>query len=86
MKHTGHCYCGDLHYEFTGPVHSQILCHCRECRYLSGGAANTSIVISESGLVTDLFRSFNLVFCRKGVLKWQTDIVRNSNEMRCASL
>ena len=47
MKHTGHCYCGDLHYEFTGPVHSQILCHCRECRYLSGGAANTSIVISE---------------------------------------
>mgnify|MGYP000904294146 FL=1 len=48
MKHTGHCYCGDLHYEFTGPVHSQILCHCRECRYLSGGAANTSIVISES--------------------------------------
>jgi len=38
------------------------------------------------GLVTDLFRSFNLVFCLKGELKWQTDIVRNSNEMRCASL
>ena len=47
MKHTGRCYCGDLHYEFTGPVHSQILCHCRECRYLSGGSANASIVISE---------------------------------------
>lgn len=47
MKQTGRCYCGDLHYEFTGTVHSQILCHCRECRYLSGGSANASIVISE---------------------------------------
>ena len=47
MKHTGRCYCGELHYEFKGPVNSQILCHCRECRYLSGGAANTSVVISE---------------------------------------
>ena len=47
MKHKGRCYCGELHYEFTGPVNSQILCHCRECRYLSGGAANTSVVISE---------------------------------------
>ena len=47
MSYTGRCYCGDLHYEFTGPIHSQILCHCRECQYLSGGAANTSVVISE---------------------------------------
>ena len=47
MRYTGRCYCGKLHYEFTGPVNSQILCHCRECRYLSGGAANTSVVISE---------------------------------------
>ena len=50
MSYTGRCYCGDLHYEFTGPIHSQILCHCRECRYLSGGAANTSVVISEDAL------------------------------------
>jgi len=47
MLHTGKCYCGDLHFEFNGPIHSQILCHCRECRYLSGGAANTFIIISE---------------------------------------
>ena len=50
MKQTGRCYCGDLHYEFNGPVHSQILCHCRECRYLSGGSANASVVISEESL------------------------------------
>lgn len=47
MTHTGRCYCGELSYEFDDPIHSQILCHCRECRYLSGGAANTSVIISE---------------------------------------
>ena len=47
MTHTGRCYCGELGYEFDDPIHSQILCHCRECRYLSGGAANTSVIISE---------------------------------------
>ena len=47
MTHTGRCYCGDIEYKFDGPIFSQILCHCRECRYLSGGEANASIVISE---------------------------------------
>ena len=47
MTHTGRCYCGDVEYEFDDPIHSQLLCHCRECRYLSGGAANASIIISE---------------------------------------
>jgi len=44
MKHSGRCYCGDIQFEFTDPIHSQILCHCRECRYLSGGEPNASIV------------------------------------------
>jgi hypothetical protein len=48
MDQTGRCYCGALKYKYSGPIHGQILCHCRECRYLSGGAANTSIIISES--------------------------------------
>ena len=48
MKHSGRCYCGDIQFEFTEPIHSQILCHCRECRYLSGGEPNASIVISEN--------------------------------------
>lgn len=48
MKHSGRCYCGDIQFEFTDPIHSQILCHCRECRYLSGGEPNASIVISEN--------------------------------------
>jgi hypothetical protein len=48
MTHSGRCYCGDLAYEFDGPIQSQLLCHCRECRYLSGGLANASVVISEA--------------------------------------
>ena len=47
MTHTGECYCGDIWFEFEDPIQSQLLCHCRECRYLSGGEANASIVILE---------------------------------------
>jgi hypothetical protein len=47
MSHTGRCYCGDVKFEFDDPIHSQLLCHCRECRYLSGGEPNASIVIFE---------------------------------------
>ena len=47
MTHTGKCYCGDIRFEFEDPIQSQLLCHCRECRYLSGGEANASIVILE---------------------------------------
>ena len=47
MKYTGRCYCKKVEFEFDGPIHSQILCHCRECRYLSGGEPNASIIISE---------------------------------------
>ena len=47
MTYTGRCYCGEVAFEFKGSIHSQILCHCRECRYLSGGEPNASIIISE---------------------------------------
>ena len=45
MTHTGKCYCGNIKFEFDDPIHSQLLCHCRECRYLSGGQPNASIDI-----------------------------------------
>ena len=48
MTHSGRCYCGKINYEFEEPIYTQILCHCRECRYISGGEANASIVISEN--------------------------------------
>ena len=47
MIYKGSCYCKEVEFEFGDPIHSQILCHCRECRYLSGGEPNASIIISE---------------------------------------
>ena len=45
---TGRCYCGEIEYEFEkDSIQSQMLCLCRECRYLSGGGSNTSIIIKE---------------------------------------
>ena len=48
MTHTGKCYCGAIVFEFNGPIHSQVLCYCSECRYFSGGEPNASIVISKN--------------------------------------
>ena len=47
MTKSGRCYCGEITFEFDYPIHSQILCHCRECRYISGGEPNASIIIEE---------------------------------------
>ena len=60
MTHTGRCYCGDIRFEFEGPIHSQLLCHCRECRYLSGGEPNAAIIISEDNfrVTQGEFKSF----------------------------
>ena len=58
MTKSGRCYCGEITFEFDYPIHSQILCHCRECRYISGGEPNASIIIEE-----DKFR------LTKGILK-----------------
>ena len=48
MTHSGRCYCDKINYEFDDPIHNQILCYCRECRYLSGGDSNASIIITEN--------------------------------------
>ena len=48
MTHSGRCYCDKINYEFDDPIHNHILCYCRECRYLSGGYANASIIITEN--------------------------------------
>ena len=37
----GSCYCGSFQYELTAPFDAQLQCHCRECRYATGGAPNT---------------------------------------------
>ena len=35
-KHTGSCYCGGVTFEATGKIRSAVMCHCGQCRKMSG--------------------------------------------------
>ena len=41
LRVLGRCYCGRFKYEITAQFDAQLQCHCRECRYSTGGAPNT---------------------------------------------
>ena len=69
MTHSGRCYCGKINYEFEEPIYTQILCHCRECRYISGGEANASIVISENNKKINEYNEEKIVNKIKKYLK-----------------
>lgn len=43
----GRCMCGDLRYEFTGPVLETPHCHCESCRRHSSSPFSTFIVIDK---------------------------------------
>lgn len=49
MTITGGCYCQTVRYEAEGdPVMRGLClchCHCRECQYISGGAANVALAM-----------------------------------------
>lgn len=49
MKVTGGCYCGKVRYEAEGDPLMRGLCHCRECQYYSGGAANVALAMPSAG-------------------------------------
>lgn len=43
--HTGGCHCGQLRYQFSGPLHDIAHCHCSICRRVSGGIVTTWITV-----------------------------------------
>ncbi len=49
MKITGGCYCKAVRYESEGEPMMRGLCHCRECQYISGGAANVALAMPSEG-------------------------------------
>ncbi|WP_095083399.1 GFA family protein [Pseudomonas sp. Irchel s3h17] len=46
--HTGGCHCGQLRYEFSGPLRDIAHCHCSICRRVSGGLVTTWITLPRS--------------------------------------
>lgn len=49
MDFTGRCYCGAIEYAASGDPIIKVQCHCRECQYISGGGANTTIGMPKAG-------------------------------------
>lgn len=49
MRITGHCLCGDITYEITGPIGPIVNCHCHRCRRWHGAAFRTraSVPVSQ---------------------------------------
>jgi hypothetical protein len=41
----GGCMCGKVRYQSSSDPLTFVLCHCRECRYVSGGAAASVVVV-----------------------------------------
>jgi len=49
MKLEGGCYCGKVRYVAEGSPMLKAQCHCRECQYISGGAANLFLLMPADG-------------------------------------
>ncbi|KAI4719945.1 hypothetical protein E4T48_03804 [Aureobasidium sp. EXF-10727] len=41
----GSCYCGAITFSYTGEPLNKAICHCTDCRKISGSAYSTNIVI-----------------------------------------
>ncbi|WP_339802171.1 GFA family protein [uncultured Marinobacter sp.] len=44
---TGHCLCGDVQFEYQGPLGPIALCHCSQCRRAHGSAFSASAPIQK---------------------------------------
>ena len=60
---TGRCLCGKISYRAKGPT-AFVACHCRDCRYTSGGAPANILVVQQEAfeLLTgaDLVQGFTV--------------------------
>ena len=51
MSETAHggCLCGAVRYDYAGEIGGAGICHCQDCRRITGGAFNISIKLEKSG-------------------------------------
>jgi hypothetical protein len=64
----GHCYCGKVRFEASGPVRNLCICHCESCRRAAGAA-----FVAWGTVNADLFR----VLCGDtAVVRTSTDVER----------
>jgi hypothetical protein len=45
-KFIGGCLCRQVRFSCDDPVVDLVLCHCRDCRYITGGEANAAALVS----------------------------------------
>ena len=45
MRRNGSCLCGALRYEIEGDIEGVWMCHCSNCRKVSGGMGNTIMIV-----------------------------------------
>ena len=70
---TGGCLCGALRYEYDGQPGAALICHCQDCRRVTGAAFNTSVRMKSE--------NFRVV---SGELKCFTNRADSGNEVtRC---
>lgn len=49
MEADGGCYCGAVRYHVSGEFGRKLLCFCRECQVVSGGAGTVAGIIDAAG-------------------------------------
>ena len=47
--YTGRCLCGDICFEYDGPIGPVALCHCSQCRRAHGSAFSASAPVQKVG-------------------------------------
>ncbi|KAI3317751.1 Mss4-like protein [Xylariaceae sp. AK1471] len=45
----GSCFCGKVRYSYEGEPVAKVLCHCTDCRKITGSTYSTNIIVSGAG-------------------------------------
>ncbi|EHK16894.1 uncharacterized protein TRIVIDRAFT_41205 [Trichoderma virens Gv29-8] len=84
LAHNGGCLCGKIRYIYTGEPTTKVLCHCSDCRKISGSNYSVNFLIPEASFrvtvgtpkifskVADSGETINSYFCSHcGSMLWR---------------